>query len=72
MRKKKLCCDRSHPQTGDAVAIIRTAHGWFDGTKDGVVIHVSCGGTGNVSYIVMCDDGSKHEIPKTKDICILR
>lgn len=65
--KPSMCCDRGHPVVGDKVAIIREEHGWHDGRLAGTVTHVSCAGTGRVSYSVETTEGYTVFCPKTRD-----
>ena len=52
----------------DPVSVVRSRHGWHDGTLTGTVAsrHVSPEGTW--SYVVRDDEGAEHEVESTRDL----
>lgn len=57
----RVAADR-HFADGERVSVIRTEHGWFDGSLSGTVK------PGSGGYVVLGDDGYEHEIEHLRDI----
>ena len=52
----------------DRVAVIRTRHGWYDGSLSATVKSVVERPTGTHWYMVVDDDGHEHEVYHTRDM----
>lgn len=53
---------------GDRVNVVRTRHGWYDGSLQATVVSRSQRDTGTFSYMVRDLDGAVHEVNHTRDM----
>ena len=69
IKRQANCCSYDHPKPGDKVYVIRTEHGWFDGSLAATVVSCVCQGDGTTKgYTVKDNDGIDHYCAKRGDV----
>lgn len=54
--------------TGDRVSVVRTQHGWYDGSLEATVVHRDQRPSGTWHYRVRDGEGNEHEVRHTRDM----